>query len=301
MALVEIDLLSVPVFVLGVEASGELRYVAINIAFESLTGLTRDKIVGFEPSGCMPRRVAANMEVGYRRCVAERRPMEYEERRATPIGRRWFRTFLTPELDSRTGAVLRVAGVAVDITEGKELERELERAAIIDELTGIANRRGFMRCAHEARTLVEAESLALGLVLVDLDDFKRINDRHGHLVGDEALREIARRMRGAFPHAEIVARLGGDEFVALVRADGDDELDAAVAHLYAHLNQPLTLGSLTLELGASVGAARWLPGLALRTLIARADARMYAAKTPERPRPLPPAALPTLALLKPDF
>src|SRR5262249_42119917 len=110
-------------------------------------------------------------------------------------------------------------GVAInarDITAQKASEDSLRALALVDDLTGVSNRRGFLAAAErECQRAVREHRSAL-LAYIDVNDFKEINDTHGHAEGDEALRAIGKVLRAAFRGADVIGRLGGDEFAVLV-------------------------------------------------------------------------------------
>ena len=158
-------------------------------------------------------------------------------------------------------------GVAINDARNMSNEQILART---DELTGLANRRRFM-------TDFEGFCASAGSVLIlDLDGFKPVNDAHGHNVGDQLLKQVARRFERSIPHGSLLARLGGDEFGALIR--GDDGEEVALA-LRATLSYPFHFEGLEFVLGVSVGVAHNLPGqIPSDQLLRRADEAMYEAK-----------------------
>lgn len=164
--------------------------------------------------------------------------------------------------------------------QASELAQRLTEMAFHDPLTGLANRKLLEdRLAH-AHARARRSGGALAVLLVDIDDFKPINDRLGHGVGDELLCEVARRLCSAVRSVDTVARLGGDEFVLLL--DGVDEAEAQriAGRALAALGQPVELQGESLQVGASVGLAfcrgcDLLPAELLRA----ADGAMYQAKT----------------------
>ena len=150
-------------------------------------------------------------------------------------------------------------------------QRELART---DELTGLPNRRRFLA---EIESLHRREGT---LMILDLDGFKRINDLHGHLVGDQLLRTIADRFARAMPTHSQLARLGGDEFGAIVYGNESVGLESAFA-LRATLSYPIAIASLTLDAGVSIGRVFHPAGvtpIAREELLRRADVAMYEAK-----------------------
>jgi diguanylate cyclase (GGDEF)-like protein len=162
-------------------------------------------------------------------------------------------------------------------------EADLRRRAETDGLTGLATgevlRAALDRAAREAGAPGDPGTPAPTLLLVDCDDFKDVNDRRGHVVGDAVLREVAHRLRQGAGAGALAARLGGDEFAVLLAAAPPDVLAARVEHLARSLNRPVSLPSgAPVRLSCSVGATRVRPGRTAVQLIHDADTAMYAAK-----------------------
>lgn len=159
----------------------------------------------------------------------------------------------------------------------------LEAHADIDPLTDLANRRAFERELGRALAYVKRHGINVALLYLDLDDFKRINDRHGHAAGDALLRAVAvvlgRHVRGS----DLVARIGGDEFALLLwNCDEASALAKALA-LEASIGRTTAMHEgVALSAGASVGVAVLLPLDAPAEAIARADRAMYARKAARR-------------------
>ncbi len=153
--------------------------------------------------------------------------------------------------------------------EMDDLTRRLRREAVVDDLTGLLNRRGWRReCAREL-TRAARSGDPVALVAIDLDHFKALNDSWGHEEGDRVLRQTASRMRAAFRAGDVVARLGGDEFVGLLTDSGVAGARRAIARLRR----------MTPPDGAfSVGVAIWDRQEELPELMKRADGALYAAK-----------------------
>ncbi len=147
-------------------------------------------------------------------------------------------------------------------------ERNLART---DELTGLANRR---RLLAEIENFSQVEG---ALLLLDLNQFKPVNDNYGHEVGDQLLREVARRFTRAIPEGSILARLGGDEFGVLIQGSMEETLESAHA-LRASLSYPCQISGLSISVGVSVGHA-YNDGAG--NLLKRADDAMYRAKQME--------------------
>lgn len=169
-----------------------------------------------------------------------------------------------------------------------------QRAASEDPLTGVGNRRAI----DEVLRSLQADAVAmsqvsgqpsvavpLSLLVIDLNDFKRINDTYGHLVGDQVLRAVAVAIRGVARAGDVVARLGGDEFVVLARG-ADEEAGARLAQRVGDAVDALSVGTgdSAITLSASVGVATAASGAEAAQLLADADRAMYAVKgtSPDR-------------------
>lgn len=155
-------------------------------------------------------------------------------------------------------------------------EAELTRLAHRDGLTGVLNRRAFDARLHEEAQRLAARGRSLGMIIVDLDHFKAVNDEHGHPVGDQVLVEAARRITEVARTADSVARLGGEEFGWLLPDATDADLLAAVARLRARYAAAPFAGSLRLT--ASIGFCDLATAGSAEALVARADEALYYAK-----------------------
>ncbi|MFK7792350.1 MAG: diguanylate cyclase [Devosiaceae bacterium] len=148
-------------------------------------------------------------------------------------------------------------GVRSDITDLKRAEAELRKIAECDQLTGLLNRRSFCARLDELLDTVAEGGTSGGCVaLFDIDHFKPINDAYGHDVGDEVLRQIARRMQAILGPDDFVARLGGDEFVfALSGGETHEAHENVILHLFEAMREPMVTSGATLRVGISLGAA----------------------------------------------
>jgi diguanylate cyclase (GGDEF)-like protein/PAS domain S-box-containing protein len=166
-----------------------------------------------------------------------------------------------------------------DISERQALEQELRHQAFHDALTGLANRALFEdRLAH-ALAGARRHDRPIGVLFLDLDDFKTINDSLGHAAGDELLRTVARRIAAEVRVTDTAARLGGDEFAVLLESmDEDTDADAIAARLLEAMRAPIHVGERELRVSASVGLARSDGATGVADLLRNADTAMYAAK-----------------------
>lgn len=168
-----------------------------------------------------------------------------------------------------------------DITDRRSDQLALERRALTDSLTGLADRGVLDEATRQALMDLSRAHGQVGLLLLDLDNFKPVNDTHGHLAGDAVLVEVARRLRTNARGRDLAARFGGDEFAILLDDPGDHEaLTTFGRRLLEALRAPITLTDGTyIELTASIGIASTDdPGCYTAALYGRADRAMYAVK-----------------------
>ena len=198
---------------------------------------------------------------------------------------RWMR--LTAEVACRDGQPFRIFGAKQDITHEKRLWDSLRQHAEHDSLTGLANRRVFeARCESFARRTGDDGSIA-ALALIDLDDFKEINDQLGHGAGDECLRQFAARLHRAFDKAAVIARMGGDEFAVLFHAPrGPVDLANILHRVPRVLCRPVLWRGRAVPIGASVGVTimKQATFRGSSQLFAEADSALYVAKSAGRNR-----------------
>ncbi len=170
--------------------------------------------------------------------------------------------------------------IAWEISQRHVLATELEQIANHDPLTRIPNRRFFDEWLGYALAQARRDGTHIGLLFIDIDGFKAINDRHGHKVGDTVLTEIARRFKDVSRESDVLARFGGDEFVlAAPNTQDRHELVHVAQRLIASLSNPRLPPLSDIAVGASIGVA-FFPDDAtdLRGLVTIADEAMYSAK-----------------------
>ena len=219
-------------------------------------------------------------------------PFEFEARLLLPGGEE--RRVHSRGAPDRTGdgALLGLFGTMQDVTRQVAGQHALEAArtaaeqaariaiaaAETDALTGLANRRKIAGLLDEAIAGAAASGQPLSVAMIDLDHFKEINDRHGHLVGDEVLVRVARVAEGSLRGADIVGRMGGEEFVILLpHADGD-RASVVAERIRRAIAASTPADQPDLAVTASIGVATLIPGEGPAALLHRADGALYAAK-----------------------
>lgn len=188
---------------------------------------------------------------------------------------------ITTELNER-----QYVAMLSDISDSKSRELAMWHQAHHDPLTGLANRALFRERFERELSLARRHADRIGLIYVDLDEFKPINDAHGHGVGDALLAELAGRMQSITRETDIVARLGGDEFAILVaRPDDVAGVQCVIDKLQAELSRPLEVQGVVLHPAASIGMAVFpKDGKTAESLMEMADSRMYESKRSRRGR-----------------
>jgi diguanylate cyclase (GGDEF)-like protein len=165
-----------------------------------------------------------------------------------------------------------VAGSATLTGEAlARLNTRLRSQVVTDPLTGLLNRAGFVATAQRARALADREGLSVTIALIDLDEFKQVNDVQGHAAGDELLVDLGRAWREELRGSEVLARFGGDEFALVLTGAGSAGTDDALRRLRAASTA-----------GWSVGVVEWRYGESLDRAMARADEELYRAKRDAR-------------------
>ena len=173
----------------------------------------------------------------------------------------------------------RVYAMYHDISARKHAEDELKALLLVDQLTGLPNRRAFITLSEQALKLATRMERDVLMIFIDVDHLKNINDTYGHLAGDRALMDTARVLRESCREADLIARLGGDEFVALMTVDSDQTAELVCERITARVaahNREIDRGyELSLSLGAKRSKAE---GTMLADLLAQADTALYEQK-----------------------
>jgi diguanylate cyclase (GGDEF)-like protein/PAS domain S-box-containing protein len=258
-----------------IRLAADLTIVNVSNLWLLATGLDRNDVIGTHLHDIpFSERVRAELLPLVDTVVRSERRAGIELLVPTMLGLRWVEFVFVVERDAH-GAVTHVIGVSNDVTHRKNRELSLSMEAATDPLTGVLNRSGLNaelreRAAHEGWT-------GTTLLVIDLDDFKHINDTHGHSTGDQVLVEVAHRIRTAAADGKPVARLGGDEFVVLDgRSGGGSGLADAIQ---AAFETPIVTDKGSFHLRLSIGVAEVRsPGDEVPDLFNRADEAMYRAK-----------------------
>lgn len=178
------------------------------------------------------------------------------------------------------GVLTHYVGIQSDVSERQRILEQLAYRATYDELTGLPNRQLLSDRLQQAVHNAKRSQRGVGVLFGDLDDFKLINDSLGHSAGDDALREVAQRLRAAIRDTDTLGRFGGDEFVVVLTEQTDEEgVGRVIERITAALTQPLTIAGVPHYVSASIGFTRYPEGGEDgETLLRHADVAMYQAK-----------------------
>ncbi|AEA66310.1 Sensory box/GGDEF family protein [Pseudomonas brassicacearum] len=193
---------------------------------------------------------------------------------------RWLSDKCFINRKAEPGQPVIVVGIAEDITEKKLLESELQRLATTDVLTQSSNRRHFFECAHREFEQARLQGMPMAFLLLDIDDFKVINDTYGHQEGDTVLQRIAESGRSVLRRGDLFGRIGGEEFAAVFPGCAPDMALQVAERLQREIQR---LAFRSGERGFGITVSQGLTGItaddqSLDSLFARADAAMYEAK-----------------------
>jgi diguanylate cyclase (GGDEF)-like protein/PAS domain S-box-containing protein len=270
---------AVPFAALLAEPSGNV--IAVNQRWVALSGLSEEASLGpgwldaVDPEG--GDRIRSQIAAVNDRLTPL--PTDYEL--ITRDAGRWTRWWVSShDHGDRSLVVIAVA----DVHEERTREAVLYHMATHDALTGLVNRSHFLECTEQALRRNERHLARVGVVFVDLDGFKRVNDLGGHALGNRVLLAVASRLRKAVRSADLVARIGGDEFAVLCEDLADEEqADFVVRRIAATLAEEIELDGASWPVSASVGCAIDLGSSdSGEALIDRADRAMYRVKAVRR-------------------
>lgn len=255
--------------------------VYVNPAFERITGYSAEEVIGREGRFLVRDDLAQPDLDEIRVALREKREGQALLRNYRKDGTQfWNELHIAPVKDSSGLATTHFVSVINDVSERVNYQKELEYQATHDSLTGLANRNLLNDRITQAIAWAKRQSMSVGVMLLDLDHFKLINDASGHGAGDEMLKQVALRLNGCIRDTDTVARLGGDEFViVLTDLPESGDVDVIAEKVLGSLARPFDICGHDVFVTASVGISLYpRDGDHGEILLRYADIAMYRVK-----------------------
>ncbi|MFZ6847841.1 sensor domain-containing protein [Undibacterium sp. RuRC25W] len=255
--------------------------VYVNPAFERITGYPASEVIGLEGRFLVRDDLAQPDLEEIRTALREKREGRALLRNYRKDGTQfWNELHISPVKDATGASTTHFVSVINDVSERVNYQRELEYQATHDSLTGLANRNLLNDRITQAISWAKRQNFLVGLMLLDLDHFKLINDASGHGAGDEMLKQVAQRLTQCVRDTDTVARLGGDEFViVLTDLQTTEDIDAIAAKILESLSRPIIINGHELFVTASIGISVYpRDGDHGEILLRYADIAMYRVK-----------------------
>ena len=259
----------------------ELRYVLWNAFMQEMTGLAPADVLGKRPTDVFPNLAEQRVDEMLARALGGENVSTPDVHYYVPSTQRqgWVSSVYRPYLGD-DGEILGVIALVRDVTDRKAAEQQIEYQAYHDALTGLANRHLFQEHLSLAVALAQRRLKQIAVLFLDLDHFKLVNDSLGHSVGDELLREVARRLKAAVRDGDTVARVGGDEFTIVLQDLAHPQDAAMVAQkVLRSIAEPMSISGHRIFATTSIGITVFPDdGADAETLLKNADTAMYRAK-----------------------
>jgi Amt family ammonium transporter len=255
--------------------------IAANDAFCTMMGRTRAELIGFDSKPFTYPDDVGITEASHARFLQDEiRQVRYIKRYLHKDGRMIVAEVSKSPARDKTGKTLYFIISERDITEERMLTAQLSHQAMHDPLTGLANRALLDDRLALAHSRVVRQGGHGALLLLDLDDFKGVNDTYGHLVGDQLLASVARRLEAVTRETDTLCRFGGDEFLYLAEGiSGAEEAEIIAERILRSLDEPFVVGDLSLEQRASLGVVVWdSTDAEISDVVRDADVALYEAK-----------------------
>ncbi len=271
-----------PSSIIITNVDAEIEYV--NAAFEANTGYKREEVIGKNPNLLSSHKNPPPVIEELWDTLNKGLPWKGELKNRRKDGCEYVEHAIIAPVRQTDGKITHYVAVQNDITASKMASEEIHQLAFFDSLTGLPNRRLLMDRLQHALKSFERHKKIGALLLIDLDNFKTLNDTQGHDTGDLLLRQVSERLVSCVRDSDTVARLGGDEFVVILENLTAEPNDAVIGAKFTAefildaLQQPYHLGAYTHVSSASIGVTLFEKNLATDTLMRQADLAMYKAK-----------------------
>jgi diguanylate cyclase (GGDEF)-like protein/PAS domain S-box-containing protein len=261
------------VFKLKSKQDGDMYYTLYEGKLADNLGRTTENMYGRNPLTGLPKEQIEHLSNYYEKAF-KGEPCSYTNEDEGRI----YHITLSPVL--RNGEVKEVIGSAIDITEQKEAEKQIKYLAYYDQLTKMPNRVLFSNCLSSEIDRAASKNVSLPVMFLDIDRFKNINDTMGHVVGDEILKEVAKRLKEVIGGNGTIGRMGGDEFIIMLQEIGSEESVPAIAKSILDVFKvPIVIEEKEFFITVSLGISKYpSDGTTIDEIIKNAHTAMYRAK-----------------------
>lgn len=256
----------------------ESRYITVNPAYLRLIGRTWDETMGRPLGDDLPYSIDDPARRLRMKLLETKGFYELAEVDMRHASGRIIPTLISAQRRRIDGESFDIE-IIIDNSERKAFEQAILNAALVDVMTGLQNRASFENHLRGALSRMDG-GRRLFLAYIDLNRFKRVNDGHGHSVGDKLLKVIAERLGQWSDRRDFVARLGGDEFAVVSRLPAGKAFSLArFSELGRRIAEPIVIDGKVLQVGAAIGVAEAFPPVTFDAFLDQADKLMYAAKS----------------------
>lgn len=257
-----------------------------NLGAEKIFGFTAEEMIGKPMQTIIPRDHQHEEPDILARIARGEKVDHFETQRLRSNGQLVDVSVTISPVHDQKGRVIGSSKIARDISKAKSAEAEIHRLAFYDTLTGLANRRLLQDRLQLTLAKAHRDKTNFAVLFLDLDNFKALNDGHGHEAGDALLREVAHRLNQCVRDSDTVARFGGDEFVMILNSQQDHDahatawVETVMQKIITHLARPYQILDITHTCTTSVGATLYTgQPCSTSDLLRQADQAMYEAKT----------------------
>lgn len=255
------------------------KIIETNRAFEEISGYKSTEVIGKNPSILQSSWHNRDFYKVIWKDIIEKGYWEGETWDRRKNGETYVNKTFISKIEHK-GKVTNFIGISKDITQGKEYENQIKQLAYYDVLTGLPNRTLFAQNLDIVINECKRYDRRFGLVFLDLDDFKLVNDTYGHLVGDKLLEKIAHILTKSVRQSDSIARLGGDEFILIIKdLKNNIDIDKIVKKIISETAKTMNVDSHDLNIGVSIGISVYPDDTnSSIELIKQADIAMYNSK-----------------------
>ncbi len=254
----------------------ERRFLYVNSKVANLFGLDSEQIIGQKEQDILPKDTAEHFHASDSKAITEQQVQRVEE---VMVDNGEIQHYLSVKVPVTMAGKRSLIGFSTDVTEIFKLKEEFKRLANTDDLTGIYNRRYFLKEAEKAFSIFKRQNTSFSLLTFDVDFFKNINDQFGHPVGDEVLQSLASTVQDLLRKEDTFARIGGEEFAILLPYTNINAGDYVAERLRNKVASSLLCGAKKIQLTVSIGLTEFnREDASFDDVFSRVDRALYQAK-----------------------